>query len=210
MFCGRVFIFLFQSFPLGDRSSVNLRGEFHVENVTAFDESILNAEHIPETMEVDVEDERDTTDPVEIVSGTTTVQQEVNGTVELEKPESQAKTVKFDADTENLQESIPDINTLYPIFWGLQENFSTPTRLFDTNNFQEFKGGLELTIRKFRAVHNESEARGTSRVTDENKRSTKRKRGSPGDDLSNSINPKYLTSRDLFELEVRILHSTIK
>ncbi|KAL6359505.1 hypothetical protein LRP88_06926 [Fusarium phalaenopsidis] len=33
-FCGRVFIFMFQSFPLGDKSSVNLRGEYHVENVT--------------------------------------------------------------------------------------------------------------------------------------------------------------------------------
>jgi THO complex subunit 1 len=36
-FCGRVFIFMFQSFPLGDRSSVNLRGEYHTENVTTFD-----------------------------------------------------------------------------------------------------------------------------------------------------------------------------
>ncbi|KAH8720945.1 THO complex subunit 1 [Beauveria bassiana] len=36
-FCGRVFIFMFQCFPLGDRSSVNLRGEYHVENVTAYE-----------------------------------------------------------------------------------------------------------------------------------------------------------------------------
>ncbi|KKF96397.1 THO complex subunit 1 [Ceratocystis platani] len=36
-FCGRVFIFMFQSFPLGDKSSVNLRGEYHVENVTVYD-----------------------------------------------------------------------------------------------------------------------------------------------------------------------------
>src|SRR5258707_1323014 len=36
-FCGRVFIFMFQSFPLGDRSSVNLLGEYHVENVTSFE-----------------------------------------------------------------------------------------------------------------------------------------------------------------------------
>lgn len=38
VFCGRVFIYLFQCFPLGDKSSVNLRGEFHIENVTAYDE----------------------------------------------------------------------------------------------------------------------------------------------------------------------------
>src|ERR1041384_6399587 len=36
-FCGRVFIFMFQSFPLGDKSSVNLRGEYHVENATTYE-----------------------------------------------------------------------------------------------------------------------------------------------------------------------------
>jgi len=37
VFCGRVFFFLFQTFPLGDKSSVNLRGEYHTENVTVFE-----------------------------------------------------------------------------------------------------------------------------------------------------------------------------
>ncbi|KAF2863709.1 hypothetical protein K470DRAFT_210131 [Piedraia hortae CBS 480.64] len=38
IFCGRIFFFLFHTFPLGDKSSVNLRGEFHVENKTEFDQ----------------------------------------------------------------------------------------------------------------------------------------------------------------------------
>lgn len=53
VFCGRVFIYLFQSFPLGDKSSVNLRGEFHVENVTIYDELPLNTDATDETMEVE-------------------------------------------------------------------------------------------------------------------------------------------------------------
>ncbi|GJC86800.1 THO complex subunit 1 [Colletotrichum liriopes] len=52
-FCGRVFIFMFQSFPLGDKSSVNLRGEYHVENVTVFDDIGAKTEATPEQMDVD-------------------------------------------------------------------------------------------------------------------------------------------------------------
>ena len=54
VFCGRVFIFLFQSFPLGDRSSVNLRGEYHVENITVFEDLPPKADSKTEDgMEVD-------------------------------------------------------------------------------------------------------------------------------------------------------------
>src|SRR6201999_3878461 len=38
VFCGRVFIFVFQCFPLGDRSSVNRHGDYNNENITVFDE----------------------------------------------------------------------------------------------------------------------------------------------------------------------------
>merc|ERR1711939_976574 len=52
-FCGRVFIFLFQSFPLGDKSSVNLRGEFHIENVTTFDPAPKKSDDAIKPMELD-------------------------------------------------------------------------------------------------------------------------------------------------------------
>ena len=112
------------------------------------------------------------------------------------------KSVKFDPKSESLPGEIPDLDTLYPLFWALQDNFSTPTRLFDVSNFQEFKAGLESTLHKFKDVHNNLEVRGATRVSDEARRGTKRKRGGPADELSSSFNPKYLTSRDLFELEV--------
>ena len=37
VFCGRILLFLGNIFPLGERSGVNLRGEFNKENVTTFE-----------------------------------------------------------------------------------------------------------------------------------------------------------------------------
>lgn len=105
-------------------------------------------------------------------------------------------------DTNEAQDNETELDKLYPIFWSLQESFSMPTRLFETKYFQAFKEGLNSTIRKFQSIHQELQARGTSRLLEESKRATKRKRSSPDDEISNSINPRYLTSRDLFDLEV--------
>jgi THO complex subunit 1 len=90
---------------------------------------------------------------------------------------------------------------LYPIFWALQQNFSQPKRLFDQANFAEFKVGLEATMTTFETVQKETMGRPT-KAAEDSKRGTKRKRGQGDDDLANAFNPKYLTSRDLFELEV--------
>lgn len=112
------------------------------------------------------------------------------------------KSVKFNTKAENLPGAIPNLDTLYPLFWALQDSFSTPTKLFDSSNFQNFKLGLESTLYKFKDVHNDLEVRGATKASDEAKRGTKRKRGGSTDEISSSFNPKYLTSRDLFELEV--------
>jgi THO complex subunit 1 len=110
------------------------------------------------------------------------------------------KTVTFDTE-KSATELLLDTDSLYPIFWSLQHDFSEPTRLFKSENFEAFKKGLDSTIAKFKAVHEELESRGTLRTPDENKRGIKRKRGEGDDDLAAGFNPKYLTSRDLFELE---------
>lgn len=105
-------------------------------------------------------------------------------------------------DLNEAQDNETELDKLYPIFWSLQESFSMPIRLFDSKYFQAFKEGLNSTIRKFQSIHQELQARGTSRLLEDSKRATKRKRSSPEDEISNSINPRYLTSRDLFDLEV--------
>ena len=190
---------MFLGFPLGDRSSVNLRGEYHVENITVFEDLAAKTEG-PEVgaMEVDdkvkpnyeSKDENTLATPSAISVGDASEQ-----AVSVEpsaKPASQ----------EQAQENRSELDALYPKFWALQENFSMPTRLFDIDHFQVFKQGLDSTIRKFQSVYQELQARGTSRLLDDSKRTLKRKRSSLEEDVSNSINPRYLTSRDLFDLEV--------
>lgn len=171
-FCGRVFIFMFQSFPLGDKSSVNLRGEYHIENVTAYDHTEPEAEESQDKMDVDKENK------------------------------SQPKAVSFDSHKPAPQDEAVKPDALYPIFWSLQKEFSQPRKLFDASGLEGFKRGLEATLKTFKSVQDEQEARPPKSADDHNG-NLKRKRETDGESgLSSAFNPKYLTSRDLFELEV--------
>lgn len=202
VFCGRVFIFLFQSFPLGDRSSVNLRGEYHVENVTVFEDLPPKAElKFEDGIEVDQQVKKP--EPQQDSAKDETADEQANAALE-----QRAKAVKSDAQDEKAQEKPADMDTLYPLFWSLQECFSTPTRLFDDTNLQNFQKGLSSTLFKFKEVQQDLQVRGTSKLHDDGRRSVKRKRNGHEDELSSSFNPKYLTSRDLFDLEVKqVLYS---
>lgn len=186
-----MFIFLFQSFPLGDRSSVNLRGVYNVENVTTFD--------IPESashqMEVD-----STSASIVAVSGDQNVEESATRTVEYTGTPTQGLAIST-----NNTPMTP--NELYTIFWSMQQYFNQPRTLFDASNLSKFKHGLESTISFFKSMQTQSVAR-PMKATEEAKRGTKRKRSQGIDDLANSFNPKYLTSRDLFELEVAIRTSS--
>ena len=95
-----------------------------------------------------------------------------------------------------------DMDALYPIFWGLQANFSSPTSLFDSEHFASFRAGLEATLTIFQRVNTDLENRGMAKGLEEPRRGPKRKRVGDVGEMTNSFNPKYLTSRDLFELEV--------
>lgn len=199
VFCGRVFIFLFQSFPLGDRSSVNLRGEYHVENVTVFEDSPAL---LPGGSEVTLDNKK--VGVAASFGGLTTAvsaDDENKDTGERSSPDVKTGEANELQSTQENEDPL-ETNKLYPVFWSLQESFSMPTRLFDTQHFKVFKEGLDLTIRKFQSVHQETQARGPSRYLEDNKRMTKRKRDGLEDEILNSFNPRYLTSRDLFELEV--------
>ena len=200
VFCGRVFIFLFQSFPLGDKSSVNLRGEFHVENVTTFETLSPKEEVITvDNMEIDEEE-------VKVTVGGPATEDEKNAP---EQPESasrvtisSSKTVKFDANDAQQEEPKIVMDALYATFWSLQDFFSQPTKLFEDANLETFKKGLHATMRKFKEVQKALQPRAPSKLTDESRRGVKRKRGGQEDELSSAFNPKYLTSRDLFDLEI--------
>ena len=193
VFCGRVFIFLFQSFPLGDKSAVNLRGEYHTENVTTFDETAKPAAEENNDKDVEMSDQKESEEqPAEKDS-----QQPSGGEQEAAKT---PKVVISDNQSKEADRKI-DLDTLYPMFWGLQAYFSAPTKVFDPQHFATFKSGLESTISAFKNINTDLENQST-RSSEELRKSMKRKRTSDEPEIASSFNPKYLTSRDLFDLEV--------
>lgn len=178
VFCGRVYVFLFQSFPLGHKGSVNLRGEFHVGNVTTFEEWIVSEQAEDLIME-DVAG----TDQAEIVKA-----QVKSEETKATEPDSRAEK----------KPTTKDLATLYPVFWSLQHSFANPPQLFDDGKFKQFQEALEDTLAKFKEVDKVIQSGESARKAD-----------SPAtaddsyDEFANAFNPKYLTSRDLFKLEVR-------
>lgn len=114
------------------------------------------------------------------------------------KPGSRAIPIK--APRKTVEEEVLDNSTLYPIFWRLQQDFSDPTRLFTADKFQSFKKGLAATLIKFKktpTVQTKSSERGTKRKLTENDAPSETK-----DQFADNYNPKYLTSRELFDLEL--------
>ncbi|KAH9877252.1 hypothetical protein IAQ61_002616 [Plenodomus lingam] len=176
VFCGRVYIFMFQSFPLGDKSSVNLRGNFHVENVTTFEDFLKESNEVDDLMEVD----HDKTVPT--ATGESASEHEVLSS-ETTKSTDAKSTLDFDA--------------LYPVFWSLQHSFSNPPRLFEEDNFKQFRTSLDATLAKFKEVPKVIQSGDSER-----KKGQKLHLDDDQDALTSTFNPKYLTSRDLFKLEL--------
>ncbi|KAJ0422562.1 THO complex subunit 1 transcription elongation factor-domain-containing protein [Aspergillus carlsbadensis] len=198
VFCGRVFIFLFQSFPLGDKSAVNLRGEYHTENVTTFD-TILKEQSTEQAdgMDVDMHDNKESP-PID--NSQASERQGVDEkSPSRDLPGTPKVTITRPGDPS--PGILLDLDSLYPIFWGLQAYFSAPTRVFDTQHFATFKTGLESTLSAFKNVKTDLET-SNSKTSEEIRKSNKRKRTADGPEIASSFNPKYLTSRELFDLEV--------
>jgi len=145
---------------LGEQSSVNLRGEFHTDNVINFEEK-----------------QEEGGEP------TASPNTDVKGVIGKEKNDV------VNADT----------NKFYTTFWQLQQYFSMPTRLFDNEQrYADFKTALEQTIEVFSKTP--VIKTGSS---NNDKKGVKRKRSYPNSDQDiDNYNPRYLTSRELFHLEV--------
>ncbi|KKA22020.1 THO complex subunit Tho1 [Rasamsonia emersonii CBS 393.64] len=188
---------MFQSFPLGDKSSVNLRGEFHTENVTTFDEIPKKQKH--DEMETDTTGANEA--PAESEAEKPVDDQKLDGDQSTEEAPKPPEVVVSDNKDAEKEKSI-DLDALYPIFWGLQAYFSSPTKLFDSQHFASFKSGLEATLSTFKLINTDLDTRSAAKTPDEVRRGVKRKRTGDGAEISSTFNPKYLTSRELFDLEV--------
>lgn len=186
MFCGRVYILLFRSFPLGDKSSVNLRGNFHTENVTTFEDYLTST--LPSTDEMQI----DSSGPEGSVRDATIV---AEPGVELIGADDESKKRK----------PTMAVDELYPVFWSLQQSFSNPPRLFEEANFKAFQTALEATLEKFKEVPKVIQARDHDHSTE-----ARTQPGDNYDEFGSAFNPKYLTSRDLFKLEVCVIRASCR
>ena len=196
VFCGRVFIFMFQSFPLGDRSSVNLRGEFHVENITTFDPVPQRSEDAIKPMEIDSQ-------TVQAAgSGSATPS---SSAVDTERPSTAGRLTPASRKEPKVEEKI-DLDALYPKFWNLQSLFSNPVDLFKAENMSTFKDGITATMTCFQSMNTSTSTISPTNLSEDTvKRGIKRKRTEPPSESvsSSNFNPKYLTNRDLFDLELQ-------
>lgn len=207
VFCGRVFIFLFQSFPLGDKSAVNLRGEFHTENITNFEESSQpqhadgqDAMVIDDGADFDLQDHNDTLNESREAQDNQSKAPERYGSRQGKERPGQHRSTPVpsqpDADKQKEKDSLQPEN-LYSVFWSLQQDFSNPPRVFDQNEFESFQQGLDLTLKKFKSMPKVPHV-----AINEAETGAKRKRHQDTEEFASAFNPKYLTSQDLFELEM--------
>ncbi|EPS36511.1 hypothetical protein H072_9941 [Dactylellina haptotyla CBS 200.50] len=178
VFCGRIFVFLTKSFPLSERSGVNLRGEFHVENRTTFDDQWLPR----------------------VTHGLVNESENVENQMPTR---SQVDTMDFTTSEAAL--AVDTCHKLYTTLWSTQHDFAEPIRLFQKPNLENFKDSLEVVIKAFKASIDEH-GHHVAPTMPEMKTSGKQKRDeNMKEDELDSYNPKYLTSRELFDLEVRDL-----
>lgn len=125
----------------------------------------------------------------------------VNTQAETAPEASQTPKVVVSTEDDKKSKDV-DLDALYPVFWSLQAYFSSPSKIFDSERFASFRAGLEATLSAFKNINTELENQSAARASEDARKSHKRKRGADGAEIASSFNPKYLTSRDLFDLEV--------
>ncbi|BGP27097.1 THO complex subunit 1 [Rhodotorula toruloides] len=182
---GRILMLLSSAYPLGEKSGVNLRGNFNIGKGTVFEHE---AEKEMEGAKEDAKKED--------------VKMEVEEGEEEELPK----------DAENQAESNP--SQFYTTFWSLQRIFNNPPLLFaahpaaststDADPFRTLQNGLRQTLAAFAAAtKKEKELAGSAKEgvlsgkAEESEVNAEEKEG-----LEEYFFPKFLTSRNLLELEL--------
>jgi THO complex subunit 1 transcription elongation factor len=203
IFCGRILTFLSGVFPLGERSGVNLRGEYGPvwegvmvgektdeksdETTKADDDGHKKAAGEEDTMEVDVAklDDGDAkkTSPTEKAPS---------------KKEGAWRILTF------ISHLFTNVKEFYNTFWSLQLPFSKPPLFANPATFPEFKEAVTKVLPSIKeATAKERAMMGSSRS---GLGSLKRKREpETGEDTTTSeyFFAKFLTSPELLDLEVR-------
>ncbi|KAF9446133.1 UDP-glucose 4-epimerase [Macrolepiota fuliginosa MF-IS2] len=182
VFCGRILTFLSGVFPLGERSGVNLRGEY---GPTWEDVWYPNQQAAKDVEMAEAQDQ--------IIQQNGTSQ---DGTMEVDSNNKEMKKAPVSQTPAGKKED------LYNTFWHLQLPFSKPPLFANKDTFPEFKEAVNKVLpiikeatAKERAMMGSRVGAGTSLH--------KRKRDSDGEEtnVNEYFFAKFLTSPDLLDLE---------
>ncbi|KAG1886127.1 THO complex subunit 1 transcription elongation factor-domain-containing protein [Suillus subluteus] len=187
IFCGRILTFLSGVFPLGERSGVNLRGEYGPmwEGV----KEIEKWEHM------------------ETVKGPEDSQKmEVDGG-KKESADSKDKDGRSEFCRDVLW--LMSFSGFYTTFWSLQLPFSRPPLFAFPNTFGEFKDAVDKVLPVIKEATTKERAMMGNRGTGGVNSNLKRKREPELGEASNNSEyffAKFLTSSDLLNLEIADTH----
>lgn len=190
MFCGRILTFLSDVFPLGERSGVNLRGEYG---------PVWEG-----TVEVGLEMKDELSKPP--ARGDKMDVDEEQGSDEAKK---QSKVDK-DGTTCFMfgALSMPQRSTcedFYKTFWSLQHPFSRPPIFTTPGTFDDFKQVVEKVLPVIKEATTKERAMMGNRASAGQSGPLKRKREVGSGEVTNASDyffAKFLTSPDLLSLEV--------
>ncbi|KAJ2934319.1 hypothetical protein H1R20_g2793, partial [Candolleomyces eurysporus] len=194
IFCGRILTFLSGVFPLGERSGVNLRGEYGPtwEGVSFSANQLVSEEKVKsETQERDV-----AMDPE--------VKKETESQDKMEVDTAKETKPVVSSDESELQKKEDFYNT----FWALQLYFSKPTVFTNQASLEEFKAGVNKVMPVIKEATAKERAMMGSRNLTGTAASLKRKREPETEEsnLNEYFFAKFLTSPDLLDLEIADTH----
>ncbi|TFY55419.1 hypothetical protein EVG20_g9323 [Dentipellis fragilis] len=220
IFCGRILTFLSGVFPLGERSGVNLRGEYGPvwEGV-----QVRSKEEKEKGKESGDKDEvmTDSKDEAKDEAKASEEKKEQNAMEVDEKPDSgkPSSPDKKNDKKEGQDESRPRrrvhhaqilATDFYETFWSLQLPFSRPPLFANAAALPEFKEAVNKVLPVIKEATAKERAMMGSRSGASVSNPLKRKReAEPGEDETGNKDyffAKFLTSPDLLELEIADTH----
>ncbi|KAJ6575486.1 UDP-glucose 4-epimerase [Mycena capillaripes] len=178
IFCGRILTFLSGVFPLGERSGVNLRGDYGPTWEVVKAPTTAAAE--PEEQDVVMADAK----------------------------ESEKEEDKMQVDDEPKKPAAEDKkDDFYNTFWSLQLPFSKPPLFAQPNTFDEFKEAVNKVIPVIREATAKERAMMGSRVGGSVSLKRKREPDAEeSSTVTEYFFAKFLTSPDLLDLEIADTH----
>ncbi|KAJ8586500.1 UDP-glucose 4-epimerase [Rhizopogon salebrosus TDB-379] len=190
IFCGRILTFLSGVFPLGERSGVNLRGEYG-----PMWEGVKEIEKRDEDVSMDAAKGPENGDKMDVDGG---------------KKESVDNKDK-DGRSELFRHVLLLIlfSGFYTTFWSLQLPFSRPPLFAFPNTFGEFKDAVDKVLPVIKEATTKERAMMGNRGASGTTGSVKRKREPELSETSNNSEyffAKFLTSPELLNLEIADTH----